>query len=220
MTATARYGRPMPAVDLMGALALVLDGDSDRPVDYQVRYQWRACSCGGDGCIDCSDHERWGLAPGQVRVRCQDICHGCPACVRGWRVERVPLPRASVRWLGLRLENPAEPGDDGWAEAEAMKGKLYEAANRYLADFAAIGAYQPATIIHGGARCLCGRELAGFLGTFRWGIRYGEGRCSNCGHPARGYHRIVVAADGAAMRLAVLLPYHPSVLEEVPDVDD
>src|SRR5688572_28415416 len=44
----------------------------------------------------------------------------------------------------------------------------------------------------------CGKRLTGGmleaalgLATFEWGYVHGEGHCSNCGYPARAYHRDV-----------------------------
>lgn len=36
--------------------------------------------------------------------------------------------------------------------------------------------------------CNCGMPLTGMLGSFRWGLQSGEGKCSNCDWPVRGYH--------------------------------
>lgn len=56
----------------------------------------------------------------------------------------------------------------------------------------------------------CGARLGGLLGSFRWGIQHGEGECSQCGYPARGYHRDV----GPIEFLPMVLQYHPNELEE------
>lgn len=50
-----------------------------------------------------------------------------------------------------------------------------------------------------GPQCLkCKKPLSGLLGTFQWGIAHGEGRCANCGWPARAYHYIKLS-DGTEL---------------------
>jgi hypothetical protein len=59
-----------------------------------------------------------------------------------------------------------------------------------------------------GFECIrCGKNLTG---TFRWGLTHGVGACSNCGYPARAYHRDV----GPIKFLNIILQYHPEELEE------
>ena len=82
--------------------------------------------------------------------------------------------------------------------------QIVEACNEYLKDFAAP---------KDGGKCVnCERKLGGLLGSFTWGICYGEGRCANCGWPARGYHDIKDSEDEAIFDspLAIVLSYHPS----------
>ena len=62
----------------------------------------------------------------------------------------------------------------------------------------------------------CGATLAGFLGSFAWGLESGEGTCSGCGWPARGHHNIT-DDDGPVFTQAIemVLSYHPdSVVSE------
>jgi hypothetical protein len=37
-------------------------------------------------------------------------------------------------------------------------------------------------------KCVCGRDLMGLLGTFRWAIQHGIGNCSECGAGYQLYH--------------------------------
>jgi hypothetical protein len=53
----------------------------------------------------------------------------------------------------------------------------------------------------------CGAPLTGFLGVFQWGIRHGEGFCSDCGYPTRMYH--VLKDHKGEYQLAMPLQYHP-----------
>lgn len=117
----------------------------------------------------------------------------------------------SVKAIGLKLNNLAEPGDGDWAEGEEAKGHLYRAVNEYLSQFAdtenGSGFFSA-----GGRRCVCGSWLGGILGTFQWGITHGEGACTACGHPARAYHRVVVEGWGELNLPLGAVPYHPSRL--------
>jgi hypothetical protein len=67
----------------------------------------------------------------------------------------------------------------------------------------------------------CGSKLGGFLGSFRWGLAYGEGVCTGghtgieCGWPCRAYH-FPKDADGKEIfdgAITCLLPYHPDFVE-------
>lgn len=63
----------------------------------------------------------------------------------------------------------------------------------------------------------CGARLGGLLGSFSWGIAYGEGFCSRCGFPYRLYHRFPIdACDkyGKPRGDALLMAFIP--LAEIP----
>jgi len=49
----------------------------------------------------------------------------------------------------------------------------------------------------------------GITSTFKWGIRHGEGACSNCSWPARAFH-FFRQNDGTDRRVICVLQYHPS----------
>lgn len=72
------------------------------------------------------------------------------------------------------------------------------------------------------AKCLCcGTDLRcvlglGFFGGFEWGLAYGEGHCSYCRYPMRGYHRV----EGLGTIRNLFLPYHPSTLSYRPPVEE
>lgn len=86
---------------------------------------------------------------------------------------------------------------------------VVDACNRYLHDFA-------------GTTCpKCGSKLGGLMGSFTFGLAWGEGFCTGgltgekCGWPCRGYH---VPKDEAGEKifeqpLPIVLAYHPSVVE-------
>jgi len=60
-------------------------------------------------------------------------------------------------------------------------------------------------------KCLhCDTVLDGMLGSFTWGLCSGEGKCSNCGWPARAHHNPENNEGPLFERhLEVILQYHP-----------
>jgi hypothetical protein len=104
--------------------------------------------------------------------------------------------RATAADIGLRLR-------DGAAEDE-MRGAFatLRSVDRYLSAFCP------------DEKCLsCGATLAGMFGSFTWGLTHGEGFCSNCGYPARGYHTIRDEAGKPVLGHApLILQYHPDAL--------
>lgn len=67
----------------------------------------------------------------------------------------------------------------------------------------------------------CDRKLYGHRGaiwqavgiyTFEWGLAHGEGRCGDCGWPAKGHPEVTIS-DGRVMRFPLPLPYHPDNVE-------
>ena len=64
--------------------------------------------------------------------------------------------------------------------------------------------------------CLhCETMLSGFIGSFTWGLVTGEGKCRECGWPARAHHRpkddsgkIIVEA------FQFILQYHPDFVRD------
>jgi predicted amidophosphoribosyltransferase len=64
-------------------------------------------------------------------------------------------------------------------------------------------------------KCIsCGSDLVGFLGTFRWGIEYGEGFCRECGYPARAIHCIENKDNETILKTNFfVMQYHPNTLE-------
>lgn len=92
----------------------------------------------------------------------------------------------SVQSLGIKLSGEKKD----WAE---------EKINEYLSDFVF------------SEKCLgCEHDMTGILGMFQWGIQHGEGNCSNCGYPARAYHRVPDVVNWQNM----VLQYHPKTLTE------
>lgn len=105
--------------------------------------------------------------------------------------------RCTCESIGLSLT-----GDDAAEYIEAM--------NAYLAGFAA--PVQAANTAGAPHVCLqCGEYTDGLLGRFRWGHASGEGKCGECGWPARAHHYPKLA-DGELIFdrcLEFVLQYHP-----------
>lgn len=114
----------------------------------------------------------------------------------------------------MSLESEARrctPGDVGLTFLDAAPDELHELFNKYFAKFAAPITREGSVEWY----CYCGRPLSGFLGTFRWGLAYGEGECSGCGAPARAAHDIR-DDEGAGLVFIGMLPllYHPDYIRE------
>lgn len=60
----------------------------------------------------------------------------------------------------------------------------------------------------------CGARLNGFIGSFTYGIRHGEGYCDICNYPHRAIHHIYTDEDHEEQigSLQIVLPHHPSQL--------
>jgi len=83
------------------------------------------------------------------------------------------------------------------------------------ADEKALGAYFAHFVKPGPCICCSSRQgskdvVDAFLGggKFRWGMVHGEGNCTECGWPARAYHRDV----GPIEFVQMILQYHPDEL--------
>jgi hypothetical protein len=59
----------------------------------------------------------------------------------------------------------------------------------------------------------CGAQLGGMLGSFAFGLPWGEGHCGRCDYPARVFHRLKLP-DGSEEALMLILQYHPDELKE------
>jgi hypothetical protein len=83
-----------------------------------------------------------------------------------------------------------------------------------MADLASVDAY----LSHfcPDAECLnCGAKLGGMFGSFEWGLTHGEGHCSNCGYPARGYHTIPGREHKPILNhMPFIRQYHPEALRD------
>ena len=71
-----------------------------------------------------------------------------------------------------------------------MSAEILEDFNAYLEPFILPEQKEDSTWATGGNLCSCGKALDGLLGTFEWGIKYGDGFCSECGQLVRYYHTI------------------------------
>lgn len=84
------------------------------------------------------------------------------------------------------------------------------ALDAYFAQFAAPAGVTTPGLIFGAHACLCGAPLTGFLGTFTWGIAYGEGFCRDCKRPGRAHHVVRDAEGVEVLRLSeYVLMYLP-----------
>jgi hypothetical protein len=106
------------------------------------------------------------------------------------------LPRVRASDYFTKKDDTDPQADDELARWDA-----------YLAGFAKLE----------GGRCLCcGDRLGGHLldkalglvGGVEWGLAHGEGHCSKCGYPMRGYHCV----EGLGKISNLFLAYHPSTL--------
>lgn len=94
---------------------------------------------------------------------------------------------------------------------------LIDSINDYLYIFAKpIQRYNKNTHFHGFLEgkhvCLqCGSPLGGMLGSFTWGLCWGEGYCSKCSWPCRAYH-VPKDDEGKIFDrpLDRILQYHPN----------
>lgn len=99
-----------------------------------------------------------------------------------------------------------EPGAGAEADQEFAQWDAYLAGFAKLTD----------------AKCLCcGTSLRcvlglGFFGGFEWGLAHGEGHCSSCHYPMRGYHHV----DGLGTIRNLYLAYHPSALSFTADMKE
>jgi len=95
---------------------------------------------------------------------------------------------------------------------------VIDAINEYLQAFAKPIRCEGDGLIMGRFSCLkCGKRLTGACGTFTWGLVHGEGHCSECGWPARAYHR-PTDDEGEIFvgPLDFILQYHPDALQPRP----
>jgi hypothetical protein len=122
--------------------------------------------------------------------------------------------------LGITAAPKEGATDEERAQAEAWIAE----AEAYFAHFAAPVVIEkdgkPDSL---GELCFhCGDYLTGMGamllskgGGFQWGLAHGEGRCGNCGWPARGMH--YPKRDDASELLTLsgrVLSYHPDQIEE------
>lgn len=88
---------------------------------------------------------------------------------------------------------------------------LIDSLNDYFATFAKPVKRESGTQMLGHNECLkCGTPLDGMVGSFTWDICHGEGKCSNCGWPARAYHDPKNDEGSIFTRpFECILQYHP-----------
>ena len=109
-----------------------------------------------------------------------------------------------------RLQDAKLPRMD-WREIVTVKEgeKLSEADEKALSEYFA-HFVKPGPCIccssRQGSKDLMDAFLGG--GKFRWGLAHGEGNCTECGWPARAYHRNV----GPIEFVQVILQFHPDEL--------
>ncbi len=101
----------------------------------------------------------------------------------------------------------AKPADVGITFEPDAPTELIEAIDSYLTAFDAPIITGRDGLIQSALKCSRSKPLSGFLGTFVWGIRHGEGRCSSCKRPARAFHTIRDAAGEELLRFPFILLY-------------
>lgn len=127
------------------------------------------------------------------------------------------LPVATHKTIGLHVNEGVEPDADTIALLAVVDSQLCMFAEPTESADGGDG------FIIGKHPCLCcGRPLSGMLGTFQWGICHGEGKCTNCGWPARALHYI---KDGKGEDLfdrsiPMVLQYHPSQVSSAKGEED
>ena len=119
------------------------------------------------------------------------------------KLRALALPRCTFDGLlkYLRGSFTAAPGvseEQAAAELQIVR----EAVDKQVQQFAA-----PSQLCIG-----CDRHVAGFMGTFTWGLASGEGFCGACGYPMRGQHYAPKGGPGLTFR--AVLQYHPDELHE------
>lgn len=88
-------------------------------------------------------------------------------------------------------ERACLPADVGLTYTDETEQWVKDACEAYFAQFdAPIYGENAPGIMMSKVRCSCGRPLGGFIGSFTWGIVFGEGFCSNCKRPGRAYHTL------------------------------
>lgn len=112
-------------------------------------------------------------------------------------------PKATGQLTGVRIVARDDADSDAHTEAD----NLNTAIDAYMSSF---------TMLPDNKCPGCERRLGGLLGSFQWGLCWGEGRCSNCGWPCRGYHspKDDEGQEIFTSPLALLLPYHPECVAE------
>lgn len=94
-----------------------------------------------------------------------------------------------------------KPEDMGFFASEDAEQELIDILGKYFKQFVAP---EDAT----DPKCICGRSLKVF---YESTSRY-EGKCAACGHPARGYHRVLDNEGLEIFNFDDPLPYHPTVV--------
>lgn len=132
-------------------------------------------------------------------------------------VARNKKPRRLRPYNLINLDIP----EDATQSDRDLAASTWKALRKYFRIFADVPIEDNSNIISGGSRCLgCDSILGGFLGTFRYGIAYGEGACSKCGYPCRAQHHIQDEHGEDLMHIGpAVLQYHPDELTERGDDD-
>jgi hypothetical protein len=131
------------------------------------------------------------------------------------------LPSLDWRTM-MKSSEPGKTVEEVVREDAAAEGKNPDEV------IAALDAYfAPFTPMVDGSKCVgCDKtqggdifEAALGLACFTWGLAHGEGYCSNCGWPARGYHyKMPWPFPQSERPVGLILQYHPSALKPKPEV--
>lgn len=125
--------------------------------------------------------------------------------------------RANAGAIQLRVRYLGEyKNTHGTPEHREAKALVYRYINRYLRRFAVTRfisrkEHERDALTVGSTACVsCGRPLGGLAGTFEWVDKtIGEGRCGECGWPAKAYHQVTNDDGHVLYQFALPLSYHP-----------
>lgn len=115
---------------------------------------------------------------------------------------------------------PCTPQDVGIQYTDETTQWVKDACEKYFSQFDAPRyGENDGGILMSKVRCSCGRPLGGFIGSFTWGLAFGEGSCSNCKRPGRAYHRLCDEQGGVFADFGpVILLYRVELLEQEPQL--
>lgn len=123
-----------------------------------------------------------------------------------------PVRRLNVSDVFTKFELTVE--EEATQDDRDQLAKALRRIRSYLKQFAHVPS-DGGNFASDGQPCLgCGERLAGMLGTFRYGIRHGEGHCAKCGYPSRRDHYIRDDDGELLLELHLIFQYHPDLVKK------